>query len=637
MEPMEKEDYPICLVACKSRNQPLTPEKGYQSALTSTSQSDSLKTTGSLQDFSSQVGSSGVIVDYQKGLVITTALPFAEFIPSEQGGRNDHQSNNSEGGLDNCVNHYSGNELKESSVSVILQSPKINEMEKAKQSFLSTRQSTANRHRPSANRVFSALPHPSKLTTSSIKDNATESFEVHDARVVLLWRCASLDDEMKSLMPSADRWELDYGEKKGEIGSSSHLMDGKDVLEDGDEEGRKDNGQRNLLSWFALLQVDGGLHVSSGQQLKIVPSTSLRLAQPVTACGTPFATLSPSIFYNSLSKGIITKHSGQDLVMTDARCMPGTEGGGLFVTDKKHRYLAAMIISPLCWKSNEWIGLTLACSMTAILDSLQGLTSIDLSMIRSTYHGYGSHSSHEMCLQNPEVDLKRFQSVVLLRVGTVWGSGVIVNEKEGLILTCRHLVKGASYNQVSVKVSSGSWMKASVLHTNPVTSPIDLAILKVEGHQDNASLVSIGMDTDYQEGSRVYAVGFPLFDPSQSSTPSVTSGVVSKVIRINQKPIMTQSTCAINAGASGGALLCAETGNLVGIIASNSRDSESGASFPHVNFSIPVECFRHAIKQYIITKDPSWFKDLELINEKVEAVWALEENGTYIRRLPSKL
>ncbi|XP_030849308.1 peroxisomal leader peptide-processing protease-like [Strongylocentrotus purpuratus] len=180
-------------------------------------------------------------------------------------------------------------------------------------------------------------------------------------------------------------------------------------------------------------------------------------------------------------------------------------------------------------------------------------------------------------------------------------------------------------------------MKANVLHKNPVTSPIDLAILKVEGHQDNASLVSIGMDTDYREGSRVYAVGFPLFDPSQSSTPSVTSGVVSKVIRINQKPIMTQSTCAINAGASGGALLCAETGNLVGIIASNSRDSESGASFPHVNFSIPVECFRHAIQQYIITKDISWFKDLELIDEKVAAVWALEENGTYTRRLPSKL
>lgn len=267
MEPIEKEDYPICLVACKSRNQPLTPAKGYQSALTSTSHSDSLKAAGSLQDFSSQVGSSGVIVDYQKGLVITTALPFAEFIPSEQGGRNDHQSNNSEGRLDNSVNHYSGKELKNLAVSVILQSLRIKE-KNIEQSFLSSRQSTANRHRPSANRVLSSLPHPSKLMTSSIEDNATKSFKVHEARVVLLWRCASLDDEMKSLMPSGDGWELDYGEKRGEIGSSSHLKGGKDVLEDGDEEGRKDNGQRNLLSWFALLQVDGGFRVSPGQQLK---------------------------------------------------------------------------------------------------------------------------------------------------------------------------------------------------------------------------------------------------------------------------------------------------------------------------------------------------------------------------------
>lgn len=263
MEPIEKEGYPICLVACKSRNQPLTPEKGYQSALSSTSHS------GSLQDFSSQVGASGVIVDYQKGLVITTALPFAEFIPSEQGGRNDHQSNNSEGRLDNSVNHYSGKELKNLAVSVILQSLRTNEKNiHVEQSFLSSRQSTANRHRPSANRVLSSLPHPSKLMTSSIEDNATKSFEVHEARVVLLWRCASLDDEMKSLMPSGDGWELDYGEKRGEIGSSSHLKGGKDVLEDGDEEGRKDNGQRNLLSWFALLQVDGGFRGHPGKHLK---------------------------------------------------------------------------------------------------------------------------------------------------------------------------------------------------------------------------------------------------------------------------------------------------------------------------------------------------------------------------------
>ncbi|XP_063957073.1 peroxisomal leader peptide-processing protease-like isoform X3 [Lytechinus pictus] len=619
----EKEDYPVCLVACKSNEQPLSPEKRYQSPQTSTSSSASHKNDGrSLQDFSSQVGASGVVIDHQNGLVITTALPFTEYIPSEHGGINDHQTNSE---FDGSADHYSSNEFKNLSVSVIFQSRAKKEKEEGC-GLQSSVHRAATPHRPSANKVFSALRQPTDRAPSHVDDKATDSFEVYDARVLLLWKCKSFHDEVQTLMPVADGWELDYGDKRGEIGSSSHLDSSKDVVADGEAETRKEN----FLSWFALIQFKGGSQMSAQAPIKITPSTGLHLAQPVVACGTPFATLSPSIFYNSLSRGIITKHCGKDLVITDARCMPGMEGGGLFV----QRYLAAMIVSPLCWKANEWIGLTLACSMTAILDSLEGMTSIDLSRIRSTNFGNSSHHAHR---SNTETCPKHFQSVVLLRVGTVWGSGVIIDANEGLILTCRHVVKSSGQNQVGVKVASGPWMKASVLHTNSATSPIDLAIVKVKGQLDTASSISIRMGSDYQEGSRVYAVGFPLFDPSQSSTPSVTAGVVSKVITINQQPIMIQSSCAVHAGASGGALLCAKTGNLVGIIASNSRDSESGASFPHVNFSIPVDCFRYAIQQFINTKDPSWFKELETTDERIKSVWALEETGTYTKRLPSKL
>ena len=36
--------------------------------------------------------------------------------------------------------------------------------------------------------------------------------------------------------------------------------------------------------------------------------------------------------------------------------------------------LAGMIVSPLCWKNNEWVGLTVGCSMSEILDSLRDVT-----------------------------------------------------------------------------------------------------------------------------------------------------------------------------------------------------------------------------------------------------------------------
>ncbi len=36
-----------------------------------------------------------------------------------------------------------------------------------------------------------------------------------------------------------------------------------------------------------------------------------------------------------------------------------------------------MIVAPLCWKANEWIGLSLVCSIQSALDSLGELVNVD--------------------------------------------------------------------------------------------------------------------------------------------------------------------------------------------------------------------------------------------------------------------
>lgn len=46
--------------------------------------------------------------------------------------------------------------------------------------------------------------------------------------------------------------------------------------------------------------------------------------------------------------------------------------------------------------------------------------------------------------------------------------------------------------------------------------------------------------------------------------PSVTSGILSRVIIKNNKPVMLQTTCAVQCGASGGAVIRASTGELLG-------------------------------------------------------------------------
>ena len=40
---------------------------------------------------------------------------------------------------------------------------------------------------------------------------------------------------------------------------------------------------------------------------------------------------------------------------------------------KYFRVLTGMIIASLCWKNNEWVGLTMACAMSELLGDLEGV------------------------------------------------------------------------------------------------------------------------------------------------------------------------------------------------------------------------------------------------------------------------
>ena len=42
-----------------------------------------------------------------------------------------------------------------------------------------------------------------------------------------------------------------------------------------------------------------------------------------------------------------------------------------------------MIIASLCWKNNEWVGLTMACAMSELLGDLEGIL-LDLPDVYKT-------------------------------------------------------------------------------------------------------------------------------------------------------------------------------------------------------------------------------------------------------------
>ena len=103
------------------------------------------------------------------------------------------------------------------------------------------------------------------------------------------------------------------------------------------------------------------------------------------------------------------------------------------------------------------------------------------------------------------------------------GSGVIVDAKNGHIITNNHVVEGA--DQISIVLMDEREFDAEVLATDPKS---DLAILKIDAK--NLTQVTLGNSDNLDVGEWVLAIGSPF---SSSLSHTVTAGIVSAKGRTN--------------------------------------------------------------------------------------------------------
>ncbi len=250
-----------------------------------------------------------------------------------------------------------------------------------------------------------------------------------EAQLLMMINCVEFQDAFHKIFKGADNW-----------GFYSGTLD-TEVLEDS-----------RFLSWFALLKVPTPSTCTCKETIPWVKSGILKKGCHVIACGSPFGGLCPDLFMNTISKGIVSNVAGDEnaLILTDARCLPGTEGGGVFVSKGGRSYLVGLIVSPLCWKSDEWIGLTLVCSVHLILKNMLQAGAIQESLIeKSSQLITGSLQAPLTANRKPGSEF--YPGVVLIESGQLWGSGVLLNQN--LVLTCRHVVNEKSV--LTVRVNFG--------------------------------------------------------------------------------------------------------------------------------------------------------------------------------------
>jgi serine protease Do/serine protease DegQ len=170
------------------------------------------------------------------------------------------------------------------------------------------------------------------------------------------------------------------------------------------------------------------------------------------------------------------------------------------------------------------------------------------------------------------------------------GSGVIVDAKNGYILTNAHVVENAT--EVTVTLLDDRTIKAKVVGADKGS---DIAVLKIEGA--NLADMPFADSSKTEVGDFVVAIGNPF-----GLQHTVTSGIVSALSRAGINPEgrdaledFIQTDAAINPGNSGGALVNLN-GELVGI---NSAILSGSGGNIGIGFAIPSNMARQIMDQLI--------------------------------------
>ena len=136
------------------------------------------------------------------------------------------------------------------------------------------------------------------------------------------------------------------------------------------------------------------------------------------------------------------------------------------------------------------------------------------------------------------------------------GSGVVVDARNGYILTNQHVIANA--DEITVTLSDGRRLKADVVGGDPDS---DVAVIRIRA--SGLSALPISDSETLQVGDFVVAIGNP-FGLGQTVTSGIVSALGRTGLGIEGYEDFIQTDASINPGNSGGALVNLR-GELVGI------------------------------------------------------------------------
>lgn len=145
-------------------------------------------------------------------------------------------------------------------------------------------------------------------------------------------------------------------------------------------------------------------------------------------------------------------------------------------------------------------------------------------------------------------------------------------EKNGLILTCCHVVDESIKLEITLPQNGKKRYNASIISLYP---DYDLAVIKAD--YDNEHFLEIKNSDNTKQGDNVIAVGYPLGQDKLKMTKGIVSGYQGHLF---------QTDSAINPGNSGGPLV-----NENNIVIGVNSEKISSATADNIGYSVPIKYF----------------------------------------------
>ncbi len=165
------------------------------------------------------------------------------------------------------------------------------------------------------------------------------------------------------------------------------------------------------------------------------------------------------------------------------------------------------------------------------------------------------------------------------------GSGVIVDAKQGYVLTNHHVIEGAE--EIIVTLTDRRRVAASLIGSDPGT---EVALLKIA--TKNLTAVPMADSDTLEVGDFVVAIGNP-FGLGQTVTSGIVSALGRGGLTVQGYEDFIQTDASINPGNSGGALINLK-GELVGI---NTAIIAPAGGNVGIGFAIPTNMARAVMDQ----------------------------------------